>query len=903
MNNPAIALLLLSALSLSQVDLRAEERGVDVNLSQNIQESHAKDKGTFDGQLPQGWHQDFCWNASDASSKLMTEEGRSFLRIHVSKLDQSAQFYYDLKELEIPGSYKVTVACRLHSVGLDVGIRQIPPPYGTLWSGEITPDSEGWIERSFTLSLEEKSAVPVGLFIYPGMGDVDVASIKIARLSAEELAQSVKRPPKDTANFFRNSRFSLGMQAGWSLSREFTGGSVEADPSVIGPSGFPSLKLESDKPLTIFSEPFQTADPLAKNFVSLSVKGTGDWTLTLVESCRNGRANEFRREKLSLSKEWKTQTVEFKLEGKSQGAKAFALKISGTGMLHIDSLQAWAGEPGRGYTSQGECEVALAYPKSEFSDERIQFCDEPPRFDYCVTGSIDGATLKLKAVNPYGQEEALADVTLGRSLLGRLVGAGKPTMENGSVSFDAFRVAPLGHFRIEAWVERGGARVSPVNELLLTRIKRPVHLNADAPESPFGSHFMASPLTIRMMKAVGVNWARFHDASTDLIGWYHLETEKGKWTFHDDAIKLYRDNHISIFAGLQTAPTWASAYKDCGKKDFNGYFDRYFQPTDMGAWENYVKTVTARYKGVIDEYFIWNEPWGDSFWHTGYDAAKNVYTQSPTAAADFAKLSIATYKAAKEGNQASKISGFDTCGSKWTEGVFDAGAYPFCDMVDFHFYTPKDQAQPGDQAQSSYDSSIGYIKKKVPDFAKPVYMSEGQGNSNGSVGGSGVGLYKNAVCWDTDAKQALVNADKTCRFVVANLAAGSSKVFLYSAHCYTCLAVDASFVTIIGSDGYPSVETAAYANLTSQLEGLTFLKKVKLTDKVNAYLFQGKNSSTAVISGARSGVFAIPQSERYAVSDLFGNPVIGTATYKGYLLYVTSTLSAEQLEHALLAVK
>ncbi|MEI8079647.1 MAG: hypothetical protein WCH61_08485, partial [bacterium] len=621
----------------------------------------------------------------------------------------------------------------------------------------------------------------------------------------------------------------------------------------------------------------------------------------VIESA-NGRVMASRT--FSAGPAWRTETLSFKLDEPAMKARAFALKLAGAGVLNVDAFQAWQGLSERAYRSQGECEVALAIPKSEFSETRLQFADEPARFEYCVTGQLDGATLKFTAATATGREAVLPEVKLGRAGLGRLLGREKPGRENGACALTAFPDAPLGQFRITAWVERDGVRVSPVNELLLTRIRRPVHLREDAPNSPFGAHFMASPLTIKMLKAAGVNWARFHDAATELTGWYHLEPEKGKWAFRDQEIQLYRDHHIKIFAGLQTTPLWASYYQDAGKPDVHGYFDRYFPPKRLDDWSRYVQTVTARYRGVIDDYFIWNEPWGATFWHTGYNAATKDYTQAASAAADFAKLSIATYQAAKAGNPAAQISGFnsygDDKGQAWTRGVFDAGAYPYCDLVDYHFYTDKDQAQPGDQAQAAYDAAIGYLKQAVPGFAKPVYLSEGQSNSNG-VTGSGVGLYQNAICWAADRQPPpAISADKTCRYVVASLAAGAAKVFLYSAHCYACLAVEATyvaFVAVIGPDGYPNVETAAYSNLAWFLEDATFVRVIKLNAQVNGYLFTGRQGMVAVISGLRNGVYQVPPSAELAVSDLFGNPSDGI--YRGTLLYVATKLSAPELEKRL----
>ena len=889
--NPFIALA--ACLLLSGTMGKATEPVAELNFAKAGKEWHEKGKGAFDGPLPAGLSPNFpSWNGSVAASTLLNENDRGFVRLQGSKLDGGIMFCYGLKDLKIPGNYRLSVSCRLQGADLNVAIRQMPQPYQTLWAGSVAPAADGgWGTKDFIISLRDKSPVPVGLFLYLARDTYDLASITLDKLDAHELAKAIPRSPADCRNFFRNSRLPLGLQAGWSPGREFSGGLIEADPANPGPSGFASLKLQSEKEITLFSEPFQTSNPLTNNFVSLAAKGSGEWTLSVISSSRRIIANR----KFRASPDWRTEALNIKIDDPEMAARGFAVKISGTGTLNLDCFQAWQGTPERTYIPQSACEVALAIPKSEISATRIQFADEPALITYAVTGDFAGATLKFKVVNAFGQSATLPSLKLKKS--GKKEG---PSIKTGELPFTAFPKSPYGQFRIEAWVDRDGKRISPFNEMLLTRLRRPVHLLEDAPDSPFGTHFTASPLAIDLLKAAGVNWARFHDASTDLIGWYHLETEKGKWTFHDEEIKRYRDRHIKIFAGLQTSPLWASFYQDCGKKDVNGYFDRYFPPKDMDAWSSYVKTVTARYKGVIDDYFIWNEPWGNGFWHTGFDPKTKQYIQAPDAPQEFAKLSIATYKAAKEGNPAARVSGFNTIsgekGQHWTKGVFDGGAYPACDVVDFHFYTDEDQARPDEHAPQAYQDAIGYIKSQVPDFSKPVYMSEGQGNSTGSAGGGGFGLYQCALTWPSPGDPAL-SVDKTCRYVVATLAAGCSKVFLYSAHGYTCLATGGDFLTLVGPDGYPNVETAAFSNLAWHLEDSKYAKTVTLNDQVSAYLFRGRNGSVAVISGLRKGRYQVPKSSELAVTELFGNPSDGS--YKGTLLYVESKLPIDKLEPVL----
>jgi len=153
-----------------------------------------------------------------------------------------------------------------------------------------------------------------------------------------------------------------------------------------------------------------------------------------------------------------------------------------------------------------------------------------------------------------------------------------------------------------------------------------------------------------MAKAVGVNWTRLHDAGGNYLMWYFLEPEKCKWVFHDKELNRYRKYGMKILGELGTAPKWASYYQDVGK-DHSGYFDCFYQPKNLEDYANYVKTVAERYKGVIDAYDVWNEPWIHAWWAVGYDESKTGeyggYITSKNPTADFVKLMATAYQTAK----------------------------------------------------------------------------------------------------------------------------------------------------------------------------------------------------------------------------------------------------------------
>ncbi len=837
--------------------------------------------GRFQGALPPKVHENFAsWNASVARAERLTESGRTFLRIHADKVDSATQFSIDGGDIALPGVFELIVMARPQASTLQFGLRQNGAPYRS-FGGADFPASGEWTERRFLIQTMERCDSKVSLYFYTGGGDTDIASVELASLGKEELAATVPRPDASVKNYFRNSRFPLGLPCGWNIDRDSRTATCGADAGHPGEGGIPSLEVKAEKGFALFSEPFQTNLPDKPHTVAFAYQGVG---ACRVDVLCEGRA--LAGKALAPSNDWQTATLAFVPPGE---ALCFCLKFTGTGTFRLDALRAVAGAADAACADR-TCEVALAPGRSEIAETRIQFAEERAEVRFCVTGKAGGAVLKSRVTDLYGESVALDD---------RPVPVGKGRFE-GEFQFDVFPARPHGQFRIEAWVERDGQRVSPYNELVMTRLERPVFWNQDAPDSAFGCHFLASEPTIRMMKACGINWARLHDAGTEYCGWWNLEPEKGRWAFMDDDLLRYRKNKIKIFAQLGTTPAWASHYGDLGCKHM-GYFEKFLRPKNNEDFNAYVKTFVARYKGVIDEYFVWNEPWGQ-WWESGQDA-RNFGKDD--AKRDFAELCRGAYRAAKAVDPSVKVSGFNSTsggvGRQWTTGVFAAGGLANCDMIDFHLYTKNATCLDDDCVQQAYNDAVGEIFTKVPNAGgKPVYMSEGQGASTGSsgVGCRMTGLYKRAITWQPEEDLAGM-AEKNCRYTVSLLAQKVAKVFLYTAHGYSSLAQAPSFIVLLGADGYPHPSLAAYAHLTHSLEGKPFARKVALGENRFAYLFTGRSGTCAVLCGGRDARLPFIQDPAIRWTDLFGNPLTASATLPGTLRYAESALSPEELGNRL----
>lgn len=909
-----ILIAVLTAMLIPAAVVSAETL-LEVDFAQTGPDLHKTGKGSFDGPLPAGCSEDFPgWNTSVAGTTRLTEDGKTFLRFDVKKLDGLVLFRMpDAKKLEVPGYYKISVVCRCPDAPLNLHIRQLEKPYRTFWEENIEKGA-GWVERTCLVNLEN-SKNPVsnaavdfsGLRLYLSLksGITDIASIKLAKISKDdymgEKAAGIARPGKGIANLFRNSRFPLGMQSGWSINREMNDGKVEADPDNPGPGGAPSLKIQlqrdesrisgqagkkcdteydkyissAENQIRVYSEPFQTDNPKAKLQISFAYK-----TMDTTWRASVGGVSKA----LPASSSWQTFRMAV---APDPLAKGFSLVFTGKGTLNIDSLMAYSGDDERNYVSAGDCEIALAPADSEMSGTRIQFADEPATVKFRATGDIAGAMLKTRIVNVYGGELLLPDAKLSQS---------------GTIDFGVFPVAPFGPFRIEVWAERDGKRISPFNEVVITRIRRPVYWGKDAPDSPFGGHFFSNRRVVSTMKAAGMNWIRLNDCFQEGTCWGWLEPEKGKWQFQDEKIARYRNGKLKILGYIGSAPTWASYYS--GVKS-PMYFDLMYQPKDIESFKNYVRTVAKHYDGVIDEYQFQNEPWGGIFWHKSYDRATGKFDQGPTPARDYAELSKIAYEELKQTCPDAKLYGFNTTGHiSWTDKVFDAGAYSWCDMIDYHVYTPFLCGYPDDQVAKTYEDSVSYIRNRVKPPMKPVIMSEGNGTRGGDVPlnfegrDDFAGLYKHTIPWKS-TDDYINSADMNCRFVLSHLALGVKRVFLYSDHCYKDLLTAPTFPVLLGADGYPHPSLAAFSNMAWQLEDRKFIKCIPVGEDVWAYLFEGRGAVVAVISGERNGRFTFKPADTMELIDLFGNRITGQAGYKGHLLYVTSSLPLAKFEQVL----
>lgn len=703
-----------------------------------------------------------------------------------------------------------------------------------------------------------------------------IYSVGTRTLPAGKPYYALRPVPANSVNLFRNSRFPLGLPCGWST------GAVDRDALRVseepGPSGERFLILETDVPETpLNSEPFNPADFSRTNYVSFSYRASGKWHARVY----TGEGSSFRMKNVDLppSKEWKRVLLAYR---PCENARGHVLQIRGSGRLDLDAVRA-CDSPERDYKPQNRCEVALAVPENAAAaDSRILFDDEKAAVRYLLTGEIDQVTIHFRAVNLYGETFEL----------------GSSTVPAGFVDFTAALTRrPFGQFRIEAYAEKAGDILSPVNELVVTRIPRPLFWRKDAPHSFFGA-IAELDRSLLSMKAAGINHARFHDhGGLQFTGWYAAEPEPGKWKFFDEKIARYRNLNLWILGSFGTTPLWAT--REAGnRKIADAYQAKWLTPLRLQDFEHYVSKAASHYRNSIRDWGIGNEPWGGYF----LDRYENGSWIRSDQNRNFAAYQAAAYRAAKQVDPGLTVAGINATlrNPRWACELHRRKADRSCDIVELHLYSSAWNGFPGDSVTRGIQTSLGEIN-----WGKPIWNTEGQGCASGNLGTPPepqIGLNFHSISW-INRFDFTADADRQMRYLVSNLACGMQRIYLYSGKPWKYVAImkPAAFSVLEQTDGFPSPQLVAFSALARRVDGRTFQEVFEIASDVWCYLFESSAGTTAVIIPRRfSGKINITcRLADAAAYDLFGNPCEQPFLSGSRLWYLQTSAPAAVLKKAL----
>jgi hypothetical protein len=833
------------------------------------------------GKLPEGWEDDSAWAQVWMKVGPQTEENVKFFRLDQTKREYGrGVIRHPLPDIRKETFFRLRLRARSRTnTPVQIQLRMIPYPWTSSWN---TVPNLGSHWRTYTYKFrvgpqKQKSGLFISLL---GEGRFDLASLRLERLSRKEWIDELRRchPGGAPRNLLRNTRFPLGMQSGWSMDRDMSDGDeviVESDPQTIGPSGSPAMRLKPAGARWIQMPPFKPVWPFEKYTASLYVKGNGEGALAVLGDGRMLGKTSFQ---VKAGEPWQRIAVSFQ---PVMVASVHWMRIEdGRGEFWIDAAQVNRGNAPTNYTPQMQAEVAIAVPAAcEAAPARVQFEDEPAKLDFAVTGAPAGSYLHTKVLNVYGDAQMLEPKPLKGIFL-----------EQMPLEYDVFPQAPFGPFRVEAWiVDAAGERISPYNELVVHRLRRPRYWGKDAPNSPFGVHTLPARRHLLMAKAIGMNWVRLHGAGASCIAWCYLEPKPNQWTFRDDTLQRYRKHHLKILATLSAIPEWARH-----KSNWPAGGGRYSQPCDLKQYAKYVRTVVKRYRGVIDAWEAWNEPWMRS-WAVGYDPVQGMIP-SDNPARDYVDLLQTVYETVKSVDPDAKVLGINTTGGtlgsgrysgeEWTRLVVENNGLAYCDDIAYHQYLAAVTGFPGDEVEQGYRRGLGPILNAKGLVPKPVWMTEGETVSLYILGN---GFYHHTLTYEDD-ENVMKTVNRTCRFVLSLLGQGVQKVFLYSMHCHYFFTQGRSaYRSLVTDEGYLHPVASAFSTLAWHLEDTRHQKTVQVAPGVYAYCFTGPRGKVAVLSRdpKRHDDYLLPNSDQYEIRDLFGNPVSAGSKLGDELVYIT----------------
>ncbi len=171
--------------------------------------------------------------------------------------------------------------------------------------------------------------------------------------------------------------------------------------------------------------------------------------------------------------------------------------------------------------------------------------------------------------------------------------------------------------------------------------------------------------------AIGVKWVRIQS------GWQRTEIEKGVFDFAwlDRIVDELRRRGLVPWIclcygnGLYT-PAAREVFGAVGCPPIHTEEER-------EAWARYVTTLTARYRGKIPYYEVWNEPDGKWCWKHGVSGT------------EYGEFVVATSKAVRAGDPEAKVIGGSICirDLAFLDEALRAGMDQAIDAMTFHEYT------------------------------------------------------------------------------------------------------------------------------------------------------------------------------------------------------------------------
>jgi hypothetical protein len=525
---------------------------------------------------------------------------------------------------------------------------------------------------------------------------------------------------------------------------------------------------------------------------------------------------------LAIGKEWKR--VGLKGVMPYQRWTRFRVRARAPGgavSLWMDGAQVEeAAEPAAAYVPHAPHEVVLRLDQPG----SIVF-DEAEASLAVVPAPPEGARLRLRMTDVDGAAKDLPPLPLPASRV-------------------PLPATPRGVFKLTAEVvSKDGKSLSSPVELVWSRLPRPREI---APSSSyFGLHMPIEPAFIAMARASGHRWTRVHDTSM-FTKWPVTETAPGAWRFFDKHADAARDGGMAVLGMLDGAPRWVST-----KPREGGYWGIWHlpdRPEAAKAWEAYVGAVVGHYRGRIDAWEVWNEPWGD--WFSGNGGTPQLY----------AELLRIAYRTAKAANPACVVVGVDTYRGHdaWHEGVLAAAKLDAFDAFSFHDYNDALYGGPTPLAKVQADAfNAAQARHGAP---KPLWNTEG-----------GALALASMYAPETGGMPLRAQLAQGVRYDVTMMAAGVRMFCYYAAHADPGMGHPEG---ALEWDRAIKPLLAGRAVLASLVDGLGPPVRSEPAAGVDLYAYPARDGQVVQVLWSHDGEpHPVPIPAQARVLDVFGNPL------------------------------
>lgn len=273
------------------------------------------------------------------------------------------------------------------------------------------------------------------------------------------------------------------------------------------------------------------------------------------------------------------------------------------------------------------------------------------------------------------------------------------------------RIPGSGMFRLVLEARVGGTPISAA-ETNLTAL--PALDSTPRPDSFFGGHgSVGTPgewHAPTIASRAGIRWWRLHDLSA-YTQWAVAEPEPDRYVWFDREITALRSRGISVLGVFARTAPWAGQDPGGPKSEPTSW-----PPARMSDFSDYVRQVVAHYRGRIDAYEIWNEPWAREYW-----------AGTPEKYAEMVKAAAQAARAAEPGV---KLVGgcFWAPQTGFTDRVLAKGILPSLNAVSHHQYTEPEHvsdAFTGKDQVSQWQQSLRGKLSLVGGEKIPLWNTEG----------------------------------------------------------------------------------------------------------------------------------------------------------------------------------